>query len=309
MWLYFKDLISFLFVCVFLYIVGIILWAQIPYSYLGANFLYRQGSYGHLNTRVKEIPNYGEVDILFVGSSRVYRGFDPRIFEKHGLKVFVLGSSSQTPLQSYVLLERYMDKLKPKTVVYDLLPSTFAITGVEPTLDLLANDQIDKYSFQMALEQNDLMVWNTLLYALAADLVGVHDKLKERQYKPEEGDTYISGGYVHKNLSFNSTANCEEDSLKWKEPLQLQTEYFIKSMNFCAKRSIRFIAINMPIANYECYSNNNILRDLVKDSLNYIDFNKEFILSDSLDYYDNYHLNNAGLKKIDSFFIQNLQNL
>ncbi|WP_158860029.1 hypothetical protein [Lunatibacter salilacus] len=257
---------------------------------------------------MKEILKYGEVDILFVGSSRVYRGFDPRIFENHGLKIFVLGSSGQTPLQSYVLLTRYMDNLNPKLVVIDLLPSSFAIKGVEPTLDLLANDRIDKLSLEMAFEQNDLMVWNTLIYASIMDAIGKHDDFEESIHKPLNNDTYIMGGYVHKDPNFQKEVEiCEkEKSEKWHEPLDVQLAYFKKMISLLERSKKKFVFINMPIAHYNCFTNNDILERYIPESIPYFDFNKLLEFKDSTDFYDKFHLNVNGVQKLDSFLLNDL---
>ena len=78
---------------------------------------YRLGAYGHMHSRIREIPEFKNIDILFLGASNAYRGLDTRIFEKNGWKSFNLGSSSQTPLQTFILLDRYLDHLNPKVVV------------------------------------------------------------------------------------------------------------------------------------------------------------------------------------------------
>lgn len=302
---YFIKLFQFSLLAFGLYVVGILIWGSIPYSYIGSNFLYRQGSYGHLNTRVKEIPEYGEVDILFVGSSRVYRGFDPRIFERQGIKIFVLGSSSQTPMQSFVLLKRHLKDLNPKLVVFDLLPSLFAIKGVEPTLDLLANDRIDQLSLEMALEQNDLMVWNTLIYATIMNAIGKHDDFEEPIHKPKDHDTYISGGYVKKDSDFQKEVEiCDKQkSIKWHEPLELQLKNFEKMISLLESSNNKYVLVNMPIAHYHCYSNNDILDKYLPESVPYIDFNQILEFQDLTDYYDEYHLNEKGVQKLDSFLL------
>ncbi|PKG43436.1 hypothetical protein [Psychroflexus sp. MES1-P1E] len=308
---YFKKFLVFIFFASFVYLCSLTLWANIPYSYIGSNFLYRQGSYGHLNTRLKEIPEYGEVDILFVGSSRVYRGFDPRIFKENGLKVFVLGSSSQTPLHSYILLNRYLKVLNPKLVVFDLLPNTFANKGVEPTLDLLANDRIDQLSFEMAFEQNDLMVWNTMIYASIMNVIGKHNDFEEPIHKPKDHDTYIKGGYVHKDSSFQKEVEiCEkEKSMKWHEPLDVQLNYFKKMISLLDRNNQKFVFVNMPIAHFHCYSNNDILKAYIPESVPYLDFNRLLDFHDSTDFYDEYHLNEGGVDKLDEYFINEFYNL
>jgi hypothetical protein len=305
--LYFKRFLQFLFFSIPCYIVILLIWGQLPLSNLDSNLFYRQGSYGHLNTRLDEITSYGDVDILFVGSSRVYRGFDPRIFAKQGIKVFVLGSSSQTPIQSYYLLKRYLNDLKPKLVVYDLLPSSFSIPGIEPSLDLMANDKIDEYNLEIALEQNDILIWNTLVYASIHQFFGIHNNFKEREYKKEDHDTYINGGYIQKDLGYiKSFDKCEKADQSWPAPIEMQKKYFLKIVELLKNNSVPIKFINMPIANYKCFDNNNLLPKQLSISANYLDMNKNLHLVDSIDFYDDFHLNQSGVLKNCNFFIDYL---
>jgi len=78
------------------------------------------------------------VDILFLGSSHSYRGFNPQYFS--GYKTFNLGSSAQTPIQTNLLLKRYLHQLNPKTIVYEVYPISLSIDGVESSSDIIAND-------------------------------------------------------------------------------------------------------------------------------------------------------------------------
>lgn len=310
--LFFKRLLLFCAILIPGYLLILTVWAQIPYSYIGTNFLYRQGDYGHLNTRLKEIPNYGEVDVLFVGSSRIYRGIDPRIFKENNIKVFVLGSSSQTPLHSYILLKRYMNDLNPKLVVFDILPSSFAIKGVEPSLDLIANDKIDEFNFKLAMIQNDIMVWNTLFYAYIRQIIGLHDDFKEKVYKPRNKDTYISGGYVHKGILYKGLDTCDTlGSKKWREPIPLQLNYFKKMIRFVEESNKEILFINMPIAHYDCFNNNNIILDSLGllQNYKYVNYNTTLSLRDSIYFYDEYHLNERGVEKLDNYMINELMNI
>jgi predicted nucleic acid-binding protein len=300
-----KRLILFILFTSITYLIYLIIWANIPYSNLSANFLYNQGGYGHLNYRLKEIVNYGEVDILFVGSSRIYRGFDPRIFEKNGLKIFVLGSSGQSPAQSYVMLRRYINFLKPRLIVFDILPSTFSKINAEPYIDLISNDKIDILSLKMAIEANDLMVWNTLIYAWFRQIVGLHDSFKENTVKIKEGDTYIYGGYVHKKLKYNQKNECEPYGIKsWDIPLKFQLNWFNKSIELCNEIDAKIIFINMPIANYFCYDNNNEIFQKYFTKYKVIDYNLRLNFNSKHDFYDNFHLNEFGVSKLNENFIK-----
>ena len=79
--------------------------------------------------RFRELQTVSDVDIIFIGSSHCYRGFDPRIFERLGLKTFNMGSTSQTPLNSYYLIRDKLDQLKPKLVIIELYPVILAGDG------------------------------------------------------------------------------------------------------------------------------------------------------------------------------------
>jgi hypothetical protein len=43
------------------------------------NLFYRIGSFGHMYSRINELKTIKDVDILIIGSSHAYQGFDTRI--------------------------------------------------------------------------------------------------------------------------------------------------------------------------------------------------------------------------------------
>ena len=104
---------------------------------------YRIGSAGQMFNRVNDIPNHHGSDVLFIGSSHTYRGFDTRLFEKAGYKSFNLGSSAQTPMQTELLLHRYLDEINPKSIVFEVYHVLFQNDGIESMADLISNDHID----------------------------------------------------------------------------------------------------------------------------------------------------------------------
>ena len=144
-----------LFASVF-YITTIVFCARYAPPWFKPNINYRIGSYGHMSSRLSEIKGYSDVDILFLGSSHAYRGFSTRIFLENGYKTFNLGSSAQTPAQTKVLLNRYLESLNPKMVIYEVYPNTLSTDGVESALDIIANDKNDLHSLKMALKINNI---------------------------------------------------------------------------------------------------------------------------------------------------------
>ena len=126
------------------YIVAICLAGDFIPSKWTKNLIYKSGGAGHSLNRFDEVKNKENVDILFLGSSHTYRGFDNRIFNNasaNGFTSFNLGSSAQTPIQTEVLLNRYLNQLNPKIAIYEVYPITFTLDGIESAMDLISNDQ------------------------------------------------------------------------------------------------------------------------------------------------------------------------
>ena len=118
-----------------LYLPLLFLWGDaVPY-WVYTNLKYKRG---HDSTlfMLNEARHIKNPDVLILGSSHVYRGFDVRIFNKAGYKVFNMGSSSQTPLQTYVLLQRYLKTIRPKCVVYEVTRKHLKIKVLRERLTL-----------------------------------------------------------------------------------------------------------------------------------------------------------------------------
>ena len=123
------------------YAFGLFVLAQLPNS-LHPNLRYHPGSGGFLFSRLKEVKTQNNIDLLILGSSHAYRGFDTRIFNNEGINAFNLGSSAQTPVQTNYLLKTYLKQLKPKVVLYEVYPETFTFDGVEAEMDLISNEEL-----------------------------------------------------------------------------------------------------------------------------------------------------------------------
>jgi hypothetical protein len=58
-------------------------------------------------------------DVLVYGSSHVYRGYDPRNFERHGLSLFDAGSSAQSTRGSLILAKHLIPPSSGTLVIFD----------------------------------------------------------------------------------------------------------------------------------------------------------------------------------------------
>ena len=279
------------------YILVLPVWSYIMPPFMAKNVRSCVGCYGHLFSRVKDAEKIKNPDILFIGSSHSYRGFDTRVFQKHGIKAFNLGSSSQTPINSKVLLKQYLDKINPKMVVIEAYAGTISADGVESSLDLLSNNKIDINAFNMALEVNKFQTYNTLLYGYFRQILGLNKNF-------EEASTYIKGGgYVESKFKKNPLK--EEPVEKWNiNPKQIAA--LKENIDYLKSKNISYIIVQAPITEklYKSKTNNKEVDSLLSTFGNYKNFQGEIKLNDTLDFYDSNHLNQEAVVRFNEKFIE-----
>jgi len=304
------NFIYFLFFTFLSYIFILLVWGSYTSTSFKPNLNYRKGDTGHLYTRINEIPKFNNVDILFLGSSHTYRGFDTRVFKEKGFSSFNLGSSAQTPIQTKILVNRYLEELNPKTIIYEIYPYKLSSDGVESSMDIIANDRIDFENFKMALSINNIKTYNTLFFGL------IYEKLIGNKFEEplENGkDTYISGGYVEREMSFYKPPTPgKQIERKWdlkKEQLK-NVESILEKIQ---KENIKSILVFAPItkSRYQLYSNNEEFDELMetyakKYDATYYNFNKIINVNDSLHYYDSSHLNQDGVEFFNKALIKEI---
>lgn len=263
---------------------------------------YRLGAYGHLHSRIREIPKFKNVDILFLGASNAYRGLDTRIFEQNGWKAFNLGSSSQTPLQTYILLDRYLDEINPKIIIY--AKPEFDDPGIESSVDLLSNDQLHLNDLTLICATKHSITFNTGLYSIYRRIFNLDAAYQENLKKGL--DQYVSGGFVEKEIQCYSPSQDLNYSDKTSPPLSFQLDYFRMIVERLKERQIKILLINPPVTKNYYLADPKI--DSFMDSVaEYINYNELLILNDSLDFYDGNHLNQRGVLKFNQALIDDIK--
>ncbi len=298
--LFIKEIFKFIPFAGILYLFILLFWGEVVPDIFHINLNHKIGSYGHLHSRIAEVKKTTNVDLLFLGSSHTYRGFDPRIFKNEGFTSFNLGSSAQTPAQTYVLLKRHLKQLNPKVIVYDTYPFTFTSDGIESSLDVISNDRNDIESIKLAFKQNHIKVYNTLVYGLYCDFFNRNASYSEPVHSGL--DTYISGGYVAREITYFK--NLKYASKEWVLKDE-QLEAFEKIVRMTKENNIELILVQTPItrAFYSSYTNNVMFDQKMKSYGEYYNFNEILQLDDSLHFYDVDHMNQDGVNIFDAKFI------
>ncbi|MBN1255352.1 MAG: hypothetical protein JXA50_08775 [Deltaproteobacteria bacterium] len=304
--LFLKKTTLFIGFTVIFYSFCTILWGLYFSSALTKNINHRIGSYGHMNSRIKDLKSHGNVDILFLGSSHAYRGFDPRIFKKNGINVFNLGSSSQTPIQTEILVNRYLELLSPKLVIYEVYPGTFSSDGIESAMDIIANDKNDIDIIKMALKFNHIKVYNTLLYDLFREAFSLDSDFVEDAKKGD--DTYIEGGFVEKKLAYYDEMN-SHPARSWNLR-QDQLNSFERILKRLRGKEVDVVLVQIPLTSslYNSYLNNLEVDSYFSGLDNYYNFNELIELSDNQYFYDAHHLNQAGVEIFNRELLKILKN-
>lgn len=289
-------LLSFMAFAAVTYVLLVCTWGGLMPQKFKKNLNYKIGLGGHLFTRLQEVQDFGPVDILFLGSSHAYRGFDTRIFEAHGIRAFNLGSSGQSPIQSRLLLERFLDELQPRMVVFEVFPRTFCSDGVESSLDIIANQRNDLLSVRMACSQRNVKVWNTLLYGLWQDLRGRHDGFTEDAVVGK--DTYRSGGFVERQPNPKGfVAKPFYAPSRWKVN-EMQFEEFTRIASLLQTRGIQLVTVQAPTSDgfRRDVENSDEFDERISAYGPYFNFNERMDLGDSRYYYDSHHLTQVGVE-------------
>jgi hypothetical protein len=298
---FFRSIALFTPFAVGVYVVLVVLLGNFAAGLPGKNLKYRKGGIGFLYSRLREIDTVKNVDILFLGSSHTYRGFDPRTFGQYGMRTFNLGSSAQSVLQTEVLLRRYLHRVRPAMIVWEISPASLISDGVESSIDIVSNQTNDLWSFAMAARQNHITVYNTLFYSVYLDIFRQNAAFTEGRRKMD--DVYIDGGFVQK------------DPQEYRIINRIPAEVIINAKQFAAferclslirESGARLVMVQAPIARslYDSYLHHEKFDAQIGGYGPYYNFNEILDLQDSTDFYDSDHLNQVGVAKFNTALIR-----
>lgn len=278
--------------------------AVLPARFVG-NVRYPLGGYGHMHSRIREMEGHAPVDVLFIGSSHAYRGFDPRIWQKRGLSAFNLGSSAQTPLQSELLLEHALPILRPRLVIFEVHPGPFRDPGVESAVDLIANRPIDGASARMALRMRDAIVFNTLCYGMLRQASGLDAAFQEPAAKKE--DLYVGDGFVQRlKGGFHPEGKLRPEST---EPLPQQWSAFQRILAQLGEDGYPVILVEAPMSQWmyaNAYRDHDRFAQRMSSSGRYIDMNGKVSLEDEAHFFTQGHLDQAGVELFNEALLDTL---
>ncbi len=299
-----KRTLIFLFVTATLYGTTMVLLSRImadgrPLIYSTAKYYKWPGGVSWF--RFKEYDPTKQQDAVIIGSSHAQRGYDPRIFSKHGYRVFNLGSPSQTPSNSYYLIQAFLDSLNAPLLIFDAYSGVLRVDGLESASDLIINQPNLGASAGMAWALGGLRAFN--LYTL---------RLFNPDRKPLETPLlgkYLGLGYISAPDSIGTVADSVQ---KWKPLWRSQSRYFQRCIQLCKERQIQMV-VTAHFARSEQRGTYHRAFVQYMDSLlagtniPFLDFTDAPGIQDKNWFMDSQHLNTAGAVIFTELLIDSLE--
>lgn len=254
-------------------------------------------------------------EVLVLGSSHAFRSYEPQVLSQGlgDLSVFNMGSSAQSPVTSYYLLEEILQRGTPKLVIMDIYFMVF-------TSDEMLNNGLINWRYlhrgaaknaffregfsredQIAIRLFPAFVYRKYLEPKVKKLLG-------RSYLPPAKGDYLGRGFVGyaDTLSMDILQQYNQFDRFQTSPSEFterNREYLTKIAEKCREQNIPLLFTVAPIPEISVSKIRNYAEisgyfQQLADSVQvpYLDFNLERVagLQDSTHYYDDDHMNLAG---------------
>lgn len=251
-------------------------------------------------------------DVIFVGSSTVHSGVDPRVlWKEQGISSFVRANASQTMWISYYMIEDALRCHKPELVCID---TTFIKYG---------DDFVEEPSTRKALDGMRLSL--SKIRCIQASM-GEDEKMADyiiplfRFHSRWKELTLDDFRYAYYNKPVTVNGYLPDDEVKAADDGELvytkednteiskrNEEYLRKAIELCKNKDVQVMLFKVP-AHSSNWSRdydeqiNDIAKEYGISYINFDDLNDEIGLDYSLDTPDaGSHLNSSGAKKFSEF--------
>lgn len=275
------------------------------------------------------------LDMVFIGSSHSYCTFDPENFDNTlGVSSFQMGTPLQHPDTTYYSLKEIYNTQTPKVVVMELywgvLGDEFEMKQANSFFEVLKNQDLKKEYIQKVFPLGEQVKYALLPIRFQQDYFAyeaneMENEIEEKyQVEKKRGETqkgqeyYESKGYVFCDMQMLSGEYDETNQFKglkgdkWR-PAKTQLEYVEKIAALCREKGSELLLVTAPVANvsmeyiedYESIHRSvaEIAKRLQTPYIDYNMVNKELDFLKNEHFRDDAHLNDSGVKLVDSHFL------
>jgi hypothetical protein len=262
---------------------------------------YYQSKGGVSYTKFQDWAKEDTCDVIVIGSSHAYRGYDPRVFERRGYRMFNMGSSAQSPLSTFAVVEGYLTKERAPLLIIDAYENAFDHPGVESVSDLTRNMDSDRSALLLAASFRDLRGLN--MFTL---------RMLDKGSPPS---------WAHKEYIGNGAAISPDSALttvKYPKPRGFQMNHrqldrFLDCLDLCRERGIRVVLASHfypqqgELARHAAFKTmmDSVLLQRGHD-LDWFDLAETPGIDDHDHFCDHNHLNEAGARLFGEMLVDSL---
>ena len=241
-------------------------------------------------------------DVIVMGSSHAYRGYDPAIFEKYGLSAYTLGTSAQPIMCSYRIAKNYLNRRNCGIVILDVYESVFSGSMMESTLDLIQNIDDDRTATDLALSSADMRAINALVHRFYN---------KNRQLLNPDTSGHYNGYYSSKRKLVPRDIKPERKFRRYTTNTE-QLAYLDKLLAYLASEGIRTVVVEHPLPTpYMVTGHEQFVRDLkpilMKYRVPFYDYTGAWGPEALPFFMDDNHLNIYGVQRFNEMLIRDLR--
>ncbi len=258
------------------------------------------------------------LDVLFVGSSNMYRGITPMtLYDKYGITSYTLGNASARAWNIYYSLSSALEYQKPEVVFIDCATLLYQDTENEGNRRKSLDNMPFSYSKLKALSDKEMVSdeFETLSYIFP--IFRYHDRWKNLNYgdfdKLTKEYKFLTKGYVYADRwkNFTDSASGYMSKTKNKKDINEKTLKYLYKIEDLAKE-YEFDIVYVGIVDSKKWNHENSLYvSEYASSVNrpFIDFNTIDIGYDwSTDSIDGVHSNIFGANKMTNYIGEYLNN-
>jgi hypothetical protein len=240
-------------------------------------------------------------DIVVLGSSHAYRGYDPREFESAGFSLYAAGSGFQNTLATYVLANNVFKPKNNPLIIVDLFDQTFTDDGMGSFTRLIENLPDDHSAWQLVSRQPDIRSFNSYMC-----------RLFSKQIAPEVPDEqgYLRDGYCPKL----DTMTVLPPAMSGDKEFNTQfIKYLDRLLEYFDNNKIRYVLVSHPqpkVAGYDVFHEqfrNQITSIISRHKVQYLDYNSNHDLDNFKHFADANHLNQAGVSIFNQRLIEDMK--
>jgi hypothetical protein len=254
---------------------------------------------GNTFLKFKDFDKNAKYDVIVLGSSHAYRGYDPRIFKSKNLNMFNLGTSGQSLVNSFFIAKHYITAENCKLVLLDIYDAALSVDGMESTADLMQNLDFPQPALEMGLALKDPRVINMLTVRI----------LKKNDPAMYLDSNYIVSGYSE---TIDSAGIISKSKYRDAEKINgLQLEYLQKLFDYFKKNRINVVVVSHPYPKEKSLENHLkyfvIVKQLCEEyNFRYMDYSFAHELDSRFNFYDANHLNQSGVEIFNKRLLDDL---